>query len=112
MRGEDSVLYQVAVFGNLADILTANKVWIRFGPHVGRANPFCVDVVNAALGQVKIDIAIDSHMAFRQHFVCVRIVLRVIGVDVCVADVNGDIVSRCGQPILIAGFASGRDFDW
>ncbi len=51
-------------------------------------------------------------MAFGQHFVGVRIVLRIIGIDICVADVNGDIVSRCGQPILIAGFASGRDFDW
>ena len=71
MRREGSVFHQVAVLGNFPDILTAYKIWIRFGSHVGRANLFCVDVVNTALGQVKIGIAIDSDVAFRQHFVCV-----------------------------------------
>ena len=104
MRCEGSVLDEITVLGNFADIFAANEIRLGLRAHVSRANLFCVDVVNTAIGNVETDIAVDSHMAYRQHFVCARIVLRVVGVDICVAYVNGHVVARGGQPVLVTGF--------
>src|SRR5205814_7698405 len=47
------VLYQVSVLGDLADILTTQEIRLRLRSHVCRANPFRIDVINAAIGTVE-----------------------------------------------------------
>ena len=47
------VLYQVSVLGDLAHILTTQEIRLRLRSHVRRANPFRVDVINAAIGTVE-----------------------------------------------------------
>jgi len=123
VRRKRSVLYEVSVLRDFAHILAAQEIRLRFSSHVGRANLFRVDVINAAIGMVERTIlvglfivvplgalsgdrrcrfiAVDPHVASQFHLMCGRIVLRVIGVDVCVAHVNGDVVPRCGHPVFI-----------
>ena len=123
VRRKRSVLYEVSVLRDFAHILAAQEIRLRFSSHVGRANLFRVDVINAAISKVERSIVaglfivappgglsgdrscrfipVDPYVASQFHFVRGRIVLRVIGVDVCVAHVNGDVVPRCGHPVFI-----------
>ena len=111
MRRKGSIAYEVTVFGNFAHTFTAQEVRLRLRSCLGRANLFCIDVINAAIGNIEAHTAVDPHMAFQFHFVCVRIVLRVIGVDIRVTHVNGDVVSRRRQTVFVIGLPSRRDFN-
>src|SRR4029077_4256997 len=56
-------------------------------------------------------IAIDSYVAAQLDVVRAGVVLRVIGVYVCVADVNRHIVARCCQPVFVGRLARGSNFN-
>ena len=125
------VLYEVSIVGDLANILTAQEIRLRHRPRVYCVNLFRVDVINTAIGKVEETalffisvfiralivgrccwlIAINPHVSSQFHLVCARIILRVVGINICVAHMNGDVVPRCCQSVLICSFPSGRNFN-
>ena len=84
---------------------------MRLGAATYCPDLFCFGVVNAAVCDVEAHITIDSHVASQLHLVRGGIVLCVIGVDVCITNVNRDIIVRRCQPIFIRRLPSGSDFN-
>ena len=81
------------------------EIRLRLGARIHRPDFLSLRVVNAILGDVQAYIPIDSHVASQLHVVRSGIVLRVIGVNVCVANMNHDVIARRGQAIFICRLA-------
>ena len=111
MRRERSVAYEVTVFGNFSHIFAAYKIGFGLCSRFYRPNFFCVSVIHAAIGNVEAHITIDPHVAPQFHIVRAGIVLCVVGVNVCVARMNRNIIARRCQPVFICSFPSGRNFN-
>jgi len=111
MCRKGSVFYEVAVLGNLADIFATQKIRLRCCSRFYRPNPFCLGIKNTALGEVEAGITINSYVTFQFNVVRVGIVLRVIGINICVADMNGDIIPRCRPPVFIRRLPGGGNFN-
>ncbi len=106
-----SVLYEIAVLSNFRDVIATQEIRLRFCSHFCRFNPVRLGVKNTALGDIETYIPIDSDVTSQFYVVCVGIVLCVIGINIRVADMNGDIVPRRCQPVFICRFSSGGDFN-
>ncbi|KAF5408981.1 MAG: hypothetical protein Udaeo2_08460 [Candidatus Udaeobacter sp.] len=87
------------------------EIRFRLGARIQRSDFFSLSVVNAILGDVQARVPIDSHVASQLHVVRSGIVLRVIGVDVRVANVDRDVIARRGQAILICRLPCRSDFN-
>ena len=109
--GESAVLDSIAVLGDFGDVFTAQEVRVGRRLYVRGADLFGVGVVNGFIGQINTDVAVDAHVSVGGHFVRGRVIARVIGIDVAVADMDLDVVVRCRDPVFVAGFPGRGDFD-
>ena len=79
-------------------LFAADKVGRLVCPHVHGLNLLGVDVVDRAVSDEETGAAINSHVAFDEHFVRFGgVVLRGVGINIGVADVDGDIAVRGGR---------------
>src|SRR5262249_34755718 len=56
-------------------------------------------------------VAINSDMASNQNLVSLGVILGKISVDVRVADVNGYVVARGGDPVVVRRFSAGSNLN-
>ena len=70
-----------------------------------------IEIVGAVLGDKQFILAIDAHVALSGDLVALRIVLGGIGVDVGIANMNGDIVAGEGDSVFVTGLARGSNLD-
>ena len=64
-----------------------------------------IEIVGAVLGDKQFILAIDAHVPLSRDLVALRVVLGGIGVDVGIANMNGDIVTGVSDSVLVTGFA-------
>src|ERR1043166_8302762 len=93
-RSKRAVADQVTVFGNLLYVFARKEIGFRRGAAFFPTDLFGLGVVDRALGQIEIDVAINPHIPLGDHFVGMRIVLGVIGIDVRIANMNSHVVAR------------------
>ena len=105
VRCECAVFYEITVLGNLGDVLSAYEIRRGFRSHIGSANLLRLGVINAMIGNVQTYVAVDADMTLCQYFVRMRIVLRVIGINIRIAYMNSNVVMGRGEPVLVTRFA-------
>src|SRR5262249_1064424 len=82
------------------------------GPSSDCSDLLCFSVVDSAVGDVEAGITINSDVTPQRDLMCRGIVLCVVGVDVCVADMNRDIIAGSRQAVFICGLPGRSDFNW
>src|ERR1044071_5249425 len=87
------------------------EVRLRLRSRVERFDFFSLRVVNATLGDVHARISVNPHVASQLYVLRCGIVLRVVGVDIRVADMNRDVIARRGKTILICRLPGRSDFN-
>src|SRR5882757_10704633 len=87
------------------------EVRLRLRSRIECSDFFSLRVVNAILGDVHAHISVDAHVASQLYVVRSGIVLRIVGVDIRVADMNRDVIARRGQAVLIGRLPRGSDLN-
>ena len=82
----------------------AQEVRLRLRSRIERFDFFSLRVVNATLGDVHAHISVDPHVASQLYVLRCGIVLRLVGVDIRVADMNRDVIAGRGKAVLIGRF--------
>src|SRR6266404_6526475 len=92
-------------------MLATEKIGLRRRPSADRPDFFCFRVVDPVVCDVETRVTIDSYVTSQLHVVRGGVVLCVIGVNVCVANVNRHIIASCCQPVFVGCLARGSDFN-
>ena len=108
---ECAVVHEGLGRGERGHVLSGHEVRTVLSPHVRGADLFRVEIVNSVLPHVEIDVAIDSGISVDGDFSRARIVLGRIGIDVRVADMNGDVIVSGRDAILIVRLSTRRNLD-
>ena len=104
--GKDGIFDPVDVGRSLGHILSPEKVRVILRPGIAGADLLGVDVVNTAFSDIEVDVPVDADVPFHRNFVRVRIVAGVVSINIGVADVNRDIVSRRRYAVLVSSFSA------
>ena len=111
MRRERAFLHQLRVLRDSGDAIAGQEEWRVEGAHTVGFDGSRFGVVDDAIADVELDSAIDADVPLDAHFVCAGVVFRGVAVNVGIADVNGDIVARGRDPVLVVSPAAGRDLE-
>ena len=71
-----------------------------------------IEIVRPILGNKQFVLPIDAHVALSGDLVALRVIPGRIGVDVGIANMNGDIVASDGDSVFVTSFAGGCNLDW
>src|SRR5207302_8553533 len=86
-----------------------NKIWLVVAAHILGIDVLCLGIVSRFFCQLQGGVFVDTNIPFHKDLVFVGIVLRVIGVDVGITDMDCDVLTRGSQSVFIIGLTSRSD---